>query len=401
MRSQNKSKRSQGFSLVEILVAVAIMALLSAIAIPIVMGQKDKAVVTSMVSDGRTGFNELSAAFTGYTTLGTVAAAISQPNYSDVLGVATLTGANPVATGPGGIPSSPLSENNSISGSIMPNYNGLTMRFCISVTNSNIKFAPVIYTEKGYQEDMNFCSGGVAGMSYMARQKVLVADKRAASQLGTTQHASKTDRRFIMQEKVHRPTHAGVFTTLREKRRLWGNKEAGMSEIAAALFVVPFIAFLIFALIEAGFNMRMRTIVDNATSDTVRSIAQDGGLYWARTSPLGVVTPDRTWETIGQEDLAKICETSGRCDPNTPPTMTCTVDDSVSIDGYAVQVARTAGATVSCVATLTYNPVSPLSSNEVTSVGFSKFFESKISSTVIGRTVVGCSTGDTSGTGCS
>lgn len=175
--------------------------------------------------------------------------------------------------------------------------------------------------------------------------------------------------------------------------RSWRRAETGMSEIAGAIVILPLMAFLIFALIETGINLHYRTLVDNATQTTVREISQDGALYWARTSVFpppydeGVI-PANGWQTIGEERLAELCGTnSERC--TQAPTMDCSVQGGNDSPGYAIQLAPTVNTPVTCTATFYYNPVSPLSNNPATSVGFSLFLTRPMTITIQGNTTVG------------
>lgn len=181
--------------------------------------------------------------------------------------------------------------------------------------------------------------------------------------------------------------------------REWRRREHGMSEIASAIFVLPVMIFLIFALIETGINMHYRSMVDGVTQQTVRRIANDGALYWARTTTLPTgsgAASARGWETVGTQELQNLCGTAGspgyRCDTTKPaPRMFCQVrSNGGAINGPgAIQVARKVSDPVVCTATFNYKPVSPLSKSSVTSLGFDSLFNKTITITVKGNTVVG------------
>ena len=182
-----------------------------------------------------------------------------------------------------------------------------------------------------------------------------------------------------------------------ERYREWASDEKGMSEVAGAIFVLPFVAFLIFALVECGVNMRYRILVENINQSTVQGISNDGALYWTRTSR-PPITQDNTWEADEQRRLQELCGSAAidgagsHC--TQPPTADCVVADGAAVDyPPSIQVAREAGDNVRCTATFYYKTVSPLSNTPFTSVGFSYFFHKPIVQTAYGKTVVGFSGG--------
>lgn len=194
--------------------------------------------------------------------------------------------------------------------------------------------------------------------------------------------------------------------------RRWRTGERGVSEIVSALFVLPVLAFLIFALIDTGVYMHYRSMVDITTQQTVRRIAQDGGFYWARTSafPDGVTSAGSAessssleaaggWPAVGKAELEKLCgapEERERCAQfsdgaiaeGQPPTMECEVENGETFEG-GVSVAKEVNTNVTCTATFYYNPVSPLSTNLATSLGFSTLLTKPIVIKIDGRTTVG------------
>lgn len=177
--------------------------------------------------------------------------------------------------------------------------------------------------------------------------------------------------------------------------RRWMRREDGMSEITAAIFVLPFIAFLIFVLVDVGFNLRYRTLVDNITQNTTSALANDGAQYWARTTVLPT-GPDGerydpstfTWEQYGTDRLQALCGTN-RCTDPSKARMVCTVQGGISDGALARDVAPTKNTPVECTSYFPYRPVSPLSNNDATSVGFKGFLTSPIESTVEALTTVG------------
>ncbi len=71
--------KDQGFTLIELLVVIIIIGILAAIAIPVFLNQRKKAVDASMKSDARQVANEMETAFTDtqtYPATGTTAATL-------------------------------------------------------------------------------------------------------------------------------------------------------------------------------------------------------------------------------------------------------------------------------------------------------------------------------------
>ena len=170
----------------------------------------------------------------------------------------------------------------------------------------------------------------------------------------------------------------------------WFHREGGLSEVAGAIFVIPVMGFLIFALVESGINMNTRAKVNSITQDTAMSIASDGALWWILTSPPRI-DADNTWEDVGKSSLALLCDGGGgSCDEETVK-MTCTITPTTANvpSSEGIQVAQSAGSAVKCLAEVDYDNVSPLSGNPITSMGLSGLFNSKIESTATAQTVVG------------
>ena len=63
---QIRTGNSKGFTLVELLIVIAIIGILSAIAVPMFMGQREKAKVRSVTSSGRIMATEVSALLDSY-----------------------------------------------------------------------------------------------------------------------------------------------------------------------------------------------------------------------------------------------------------------------------------------------------------------------------------------------
>ena len=85
---RSMDKRDQGFTLIELLVVIIIIGILSAIAIPVFLNQRKKAVDASIKSDLRTVAEELETYYTDNLAYATVTGAAT--------GTATINGATAV-----------------------------------------------------------------------------------------------------------------------------------------------------------------------------------------------------------------------------------------------------------------------------------------------------------------
>jgi hypothetical protein len=198
-----------------------------------------------------------------------------------------------------------------------------------------------------------------------------------------------------------------MMSTWKNRVQRWRSAEAGVSEVAGAIFVLPLIAFILFALVEAGVYFHYRTSVDNIVDQAAKGFANDGGDRFMRTlrvsaSGSTVVTPTKpnggaysvaefTWSKWGSDSLQQLCGTPGdsyRCQGGQPPRVVCETPNPISGSG-SVNVARQPYAEVKCTATFPYEPVSPLSKNPLTSLGLSGLFTRPITMTAITLTKTG------------
>jgi Flp pilus assembly protein TadG len=149
------------------------------------------------------------------------------------------------------------------------------------------------------------------------------------------------------------------------KIRNWLFNERGVSEAVMAIIILPIITSMLFVLVEAGFNMRSRAVMDSVVQDVVRGISLDGGVNNPRTNTLG-----HDWQTEGLNRLKAACTTGSiRC--KTVPTIVC-----------SPTVAANVGDAVTCSAQVTYKVISPLSVNPLFSLGFQGVFTSPLKVTI-------------------
>ncbi|WP_028046319.1 prepilin-type N-terminal cleavage/methylation domain-containing protein [Cellulomonas sp. URHE0023] len=91
-------EKDQGFTLIELLVVIIIIGILAAIAIPVFLNQRKKAVDASIKSDLRTVANELETVYTDDTTYYDVTAAAGKATIAAPTAVVvTLSGKNQVS----------------------------------------------------------------------------------------------------------------------------------------------------------------------------------------------------------------------------------------------------------------------------------------------------------------
>lgn len=166
------------------------------------------------------------------------------------------------------------------------------------------------------------------------------------------------------------------------KVRGWLKRESGVSEAATAIWVLPIIAALIFLLVEAGFNMRTRTALDNIVQDTVRSAALEGGYNNPRSSSLSSAYSAGGWAQLGTERLRASC-----ADGNIRTTMSC---GSLSVACDKAVVNNT-GDSITCWLNppVTYKTVSTLSTNPAFSFGMAGLFDTPISVSITSKSAIG------------
>ncbi len=114
-------EKDSGFTLIELLVVMIIIGILAAIAIPVFLNQRKKAVDTSMKSDLRTVANEMETAYTDNQVYPT--------GTSGTAPTLNLTGGTPAVT----IATIRMSKGNAIT---LETVGAATGTFCLKATNA-------------------------------------------------------------------------------------------------------------------------------------------------------------------------------------------------------------------------------------------------------------------------
>lgn len=145
----------RGFSLIELIITVAIIAILAAVATPIFLNQRSKASQSVAIADGNAIAKEVSTLITGYTNLGTTPVAnnawlVPTGNTINVTFSGTPTPNTPTTTIPTRITPGVALTSSGYTGGVITN--GAT--WCFALTNDS---QTVVYSDRGYQEDDTIC----------------------------------------------------------------------------------------------------------------------------------------------------------------------------------------------------------------------------------------------------
>jgi hypothetical protein len=150
-------------------------------------------------------------------------------------------------------------------------------------------------------------------------------------------------------------------------------EEKGLSEAATAIFILPVILGSLFVMLDVGFYMRSKAMLDVVVQDTVRGVALDGGNNNTRTNIIG-----EPWAQKGLRNLNNACESGTlRCDPAAPITLTCGPNQAANV-----------GAEVWCEGTVTYRVISPLSEGPL-GLGLQGLYEAPITVRVVASAATG------------
>jgi hypothetical protein len=180
---------------------------------------------------------------------------------------------------------------------------------------------------------------------------------------------------------------------LRTKARRWLRGEKGLGELAAAIFIIPIIISLVFGLIELGWFLRYRSMVDEATRITTMMVAQEGANELQPWSALADVPGAATWSDFGREQLRMLCFNSlpDQTKSGSGPTGTvpsglgsrCRQFPAMACTPATLQ--ENPGEKVSCTATFYYQPLT----NPFLSLGVTSIFTRPIVVTIESQTSIG------------
>ena len=129
------------------------------------------------------------------------------------------------------------------------------------------------------------------------------------------------------------------------------------AEIAAMLFVLPVLLVLVIGLIDIGFALRTRMLVENAARDGARGVAADGGNLNPRTNSNGVA-----WNNRVRNQLWNGSCTMSNC--SGAPTVTCTPE-----------VVNRSGDMVSCTIVYSYRGLNADLLNSPMGLGMGSFIK--------------------------
>lgn len=180
--------------------------------------------------------------------------------------------------------------------------------------------------------------------------------------------------------------------------RKWKDSERGFSEAAAFIFIIPIIIALIFSLIEVGWYLRYRGMVDEVTRTTAVMVAAEGSDTAQPWSALNS-TSFTSWSDFGSRQLRNLCkpipmQTSNGDTVTGPitggwggPSSRC--EQAPSMNCTPVSLQASAGADVECTARFDYKPLTSLARSTLFNLGFGGFFSKDIKVTVRSRASIG------------
>ena len=141
----NKNKKNKGFTVVELLVALLIISVISAIAIPIYLNVKTRANLHIAQKDGQNLAGEVQALLGSYQDFGSTDGTISWGSSTKLMTIVLGTGAtSPV----------PVTENLSTGTTVSGKTFASSTSWCLDVANNG---QHVIFTQTGYASGLSIC----------------------------------------------------------------------------------------------------------------------------------------------------------------------------------------------------------------------------------------------------
>ncbi len=150
--TKTPQKGDKGFTLIEILIVIAIIGTLAAIAIPVYTTQTNKAHLSVAITDGNLWNNTLSTDFQNYNNLGTAPTNNTTAiTLNPTTGTLTITLNNPT---PNTNPT--ITDTVSVTPGTTLTVSGISnLNYCYAVNNNG---QTAIYTQDGYQPNKTTCT---------------------------------------------------------------------------------------------------------------------------------------------------------------------------------------------------------------------------------------------------
>lgn len=152
IQDSHKQRKAFGFSTIEITIALIILAVISAIAIPLYTSAQGRSHLTIAQNDGKILFNEIQSTLTDYQTFGTTDGSIALNTSTNLVTITLGSG----ATSPAAF-SVKTSSGSTATGKTFAN----STSWCLDVANQG---KHVIFTEKGYTAGISNCP--ISGFVY-------------------------------------------------------------------------------------------------------------------------------------------------------------------------------------------------------------------------------------------
>lgn len=125
------------------------------------------------------------------------------------------------------------------------------------------------------------------------------------------------------------------------------------SEMAAAIFVLPVLFILLIGIIDVGWMIKTRMVVDNIISTTVKQAGADGGDY----NPVAMRPGEAAWSTQAMRTLWD----GGNCTQShcsAAPSVFCDKVTRPNGSVYYSQRVVDAGDVITCTVNYPYSPLS-------------------------------------------